>query len=57
MQVKQAVEELYDIEIIDINTMIYAGKKMRGTKRGYIEGKQKLLKAIVTLKEGQIIDL
>ncbi len=58
MQVKQAVEELYDIEIIDINTMIYAGKrKMRGTKRGYIEGKTKAFKkAIVTLKEGQIID-
>jgi large subunit ribosomal protein L23 len=57
-EVKQVVQELYDVEVVDINTMIYAGKKkVRGTKRGYIQGKtMSYKKAIVTLKEGQIID-
>ncbi|NLL28056.1 MAG: 50S ribosomal protein L23 [Bacteroidales bacterium] len=58
MQIKQAVESLYSVNVVEVNTMIYPGKrKFRGTRRGYIEGRTNAFKkAIVTLKEGEKID-
>ena len=57
-QIKNAVKELYDVEIDSVNTMIYGGRiKSRFTKTGVQSGKTKSYKkAIVTLKEGEIID-
>lgn len=57
-QVKAAIEALYDVEVVEVNTMRYAGKKRRRwTKTGVIEGKSPAFKkAIVTLKENQVID-
>lgn len=57
-QVKQAVEAAYDVDVVDVNTMRYKGKrKVRYTKAGAIVGKTAAYKkAIVTLKEGQSID-
>jgi len=57
-EIKQAVEELYNVNVVSINTSIYTGKKkMRGTKKGSIRGRTSAFKkAVVTLKEGQIID-
>ena len=58
IQIKKAVEDLYDVEVIAVNTMNYGGKaKARATKGGYIAGRTKAFKkAIVTLAEGQEID-
>lgn len=58
LEIKKAVEEMYDVEIVEVNTMQYAGKnKSRATKTGMIKGKTKSFKkAIVTLKEGEKID-
>lgn len=58
IQIKDAVEQLYDVEVEAVNTMIYAGKiKSRSTKAGLITGKTKAYKkAIVTVKEGDQID-
>jgi len=58
LEIKKAVEEMYDIEIVDVNTMQYAGKnRSRFTKTGVIKGRTKAFKkAIVTLKEGEKID-
>jgi len=58
LQIKKAIEELYGVEVIDVNTMIYSGKKkVRYTRTGFIVGKtNSFKKAIVTLKEGQTID-
>ncbi len=58
IQIKKAVEDLYDVEVVAVNTMNYSGKtKARGTKGGYIKGRTKAMKkAIVTLAEGQSID-
>ncbi len=58
IQIKQAVEKMYDVEVIAVNTMIYPGKsKSRATKSGYIPGRTSVYKkAIVTLAEGQSID-
>lgn len=57
-QIKSAIESIYDVNVISINTMRYAGKKRRRwTKKGVIEGKTPAFKkAIVTLKQDQVID-
>ena len=57
-QIKMAVEALYDVNVVEVNTMVYGGKvKSRYTKGGIITGKTKAFKkAIVTLEEGQSID-
>ncbi len=58
IQIKKAVEELYDVEVVAVNTMNYGGKaKARSTKAGYIAGRTNAFKkAIITLAEGQSID-
>ncbi len=58
VQIKKAIEELYDVDVVSVNTMNYGGKqKSRATKSGYIAGRTKAFKkAIITLAEGQSID-
>ena len=58
IQIKEALEKLYDVDIIAVNTMNYAGKKKtRYTKTGFQTGRKKSFKkAIVTVAEGQKID-
>ena len=57
-QIKDAVEELYDVKVVSVNTMNYEGKKKsRYTKSGVVTGRRAAFKkAIVTLKEGDTID-
>ena len=57
-QIKQAVEQMYNVTVVAVNTMKYDGKiKARMTKAGYIVGKKpSYKKAIVTLKDGDKID-
>lgn len=57
-QIKEAVEKMYDVEVVSVNTSIHNGKsKSRYTKGGLIQGRTPAYKkAIVTLKEGQVID-
>jgi len=58
LQIKDAVEKLYDVKVVAVNTMNYDGKrKSRYTKAGVITGRTaSFKKAIVTLKEGDTID-
>ena len=58
LQIKQAVEELYDVKVAEVNTMRYAGKrKQRYTKSGISVGRTSTYKkAVVTLAEGEVID-
>lgn len=58
LQIKQAVEDLYDVTVLKVNTMNYTGKNSsRFTKSGLISGRTNAFKkAIVTLEEGEIID-
>ncbi len=58
LQIKKAVEEMYGVNVLAVNTCIYAGKnKSRFTRTGVISGRSNSLKkAIVTLAEGDIID-
>jgi large subunit ribosomal protein L23 len=58
LEIKQAVEELYNVKVAEVNTMRYAGKrKQRYTKSGVTIGKtSSYKKAVVTLAEGEVID-
>jgi len=58
LEIKKAIEDMYSVTVVDVNTMNYSGKrKSRYTKSGVISGKQNSFKkAIVTLKDGEIID-
>ena len=58
LEIKKAVEDMYHVTVVDVNTMYYDGKrKSRYTKTGVVSGRQDAYKkAIVTLKEGETID-
>jgi len=58
IEIKKAIEAMFGISVLAVNTMVYAGKtKSRYTKAGYVQGrKDSFKKAIVTLKEGDNID-
>ena len=57
-QIKKAIENLYNVTVESVNTLVYGGKaKSRFTKGGVITGKTAAYKkAIVTLVEGDSID-
>ena len=58
LEIKKEVEEMYNVTVVDVNTVRYEGKRsQRYTKAGLIKGhKSAFKKAIVTLKEGEEID-
>lgn len=58
IQIKQAVESLYNVKVVAVNTILYSGKrKSRYTKAGIIQGQTNAYKkAIITLGEGDTID-
>ncbi|MDR2236005.1 MAG: 50S ribosomal protein L23 [Chryseobacterium sp.] len=59
IQIKKAVEEAYGVKVADVRTMIYAPKvSAKYTKKGLQVGKtNKLKKAVITLAEGEVIDI
>ena len=58
LQIAKAVEALYDVKVVKVNTLIAPAKKRnRYTKAGIISGRvPSYKKAIVTLAEGNTID-
>lgn len=58
LQIKAEIEATYNVNVVSVNTMKYAGKtKARYTKAGLVRGRSNAYKkAIVTLKEGEQID-
>ena len=58
IEIKKEIEALYNVTVTDVSTAVYLGKnKSRYTKAGLIRGKaNNFKKAIVTLKEGDVID-
>ena len=59
LEIKKAVEAMYGVTIIDVNTIVVPGKnKTRYTKKGFVQGqKSAYKKALVTVAEGETIDL
>lgn len=58
IEIRKAVEAMYNVKVEIVNTMKYSGKrKSRYTKAGLITGRESAFKkAIVTLREGDTID-
>ena len=58
IEIKKEIEAKYNVNVVSVNTMNYAGKrKSRYTKAGVIKGRTKAFKkAIVTLAPDNAID-
>ena len=58
LQIKKAIKDIYGVEVAEVNTMTYPGKKKsRYTKSGIISGQSSgYKKAIITLAKGETID-
>jgi large subunit ribosomal protein L23 len=54
-EIKAAVEALFEVKVVGVNTMVSKGKSKRWRGRPYTRSDTK--KAIVTLAEGQSIDV
>jgi large subunit ribosomal protein L23 len=58
VEIKKAVEQTYGVTVEAVNTMRYAGKLKRNRKTWQLDGKSAAFKkAVVTLKEGDVIDI
>lgn len=58
LEIKAAIEKMYGVKVAAVNTQQYVGKvKTRNTTRGVAVGRvNRNKKAIVTLKQGEVID-
>ncbi len=58
IEIKNAIEAAYKVDVVTVNTIRYDGKrKFRNTAKGVIEGRSAgYKKAIVKLKAGDTID-
>lgn len=58
VEIRKAVEELYNVNVVAVNTAVIPGKKKtRYTKTGLVKGmKPSYKKAVVTLAVGETID-
>ena len=55
VQIKQAIEQIFDVKVAKVNTMHVTGKIKR---MGRFQGRRaSWKKAIVTLREGEVINL
>ena len=55
LQIAQAVKAVFKVDVVDVRTMNYMGKRKR---LGRFEGQRSSWKkAVVTLKQGQTIDI
>ncbi|MBL1212970.1 MAG: 50S ribosomal protein L23 [Ignavibacteriae bacterium] len=59
IEIKRAIKEKFNVDAVDVNTIKYKGKlKTQLTRKGRFSGKTaQYKKAVVTLKEGQTIDI
>jgi len=59
IEIKNAVEDFFNVKVSEVNTIVVPAKaKSRFTKAGLVSGrKPSFKKAIVTLEEGETIDL
>ncbi len=59
IEIAKAIEKKFEVNVISVNTIRYKGKtKTQFTKKGRFTGKTpRFKKAIITIKEGQTLDL
>lgn len=58
VEIKKAVEAMYNVQVVDVNTIVVGPKnKQRYTKSGLLRGKTMAYKkAIITTKKDDVID-
>lgn len=58
IEIRNAVEDMYNVEVESVNTMVMPAKaKNRNTRSGIIKGRvSSYKKAVITLSEGEEID-
>jgi large subunit ribosomal protein L23 len=58
VEIRKAVEAMYNVSVVAVNTIITPGKvKVRGTRSGYQRGRvSPVKKAVVTVEQGDTID-
>lgn len=54
-QIKAAIENLFKVDVTGVNTMLIKGKTKRF--RGHLGRRNDVKKAIVTIKDGQSVDI
>lgn len=60
LEIKKAVEKMFNVHVVNVNTLTYGGGKSstKYTNRGIVEQPSKVWKkAIITVAEGETIDL
>lgn len=59
IEIAKAIKGKFNVDVVDVNTVTHKGKsKTQFTKKGRFTGKTpKFKKAMITLKEGQTIDI
>ncbi|MGD1843204.1 MAG: 50S ribosomal protein L23 [Thermonemataceae bacterium] len=59
LQIKEAVEQMYNVSVEAVNTVVYQGKtRTKYTKTKVLTGRRpSFKKAYVTVKEGEFIDV
>jgi large subunit ribosomal protein L23 len=60
LEIKKAVEKMFNVHVVNVNTLTYGGGKSstKFTNRGIVEQPSKVWKkAIITVAEGETIDL
>lgn len=59
IEIAKAIKEKFNVDVVSVNTVRHPGKsKTQFTKKGRFTGKTpKYKKAIITLKDGQTIDI
>lgn len=57
-QIKKAIQDMYGVSVVSVNTMRYGGKeKSRFSKTGVVRGRSSAFKkAIIALIDGDVID-
>lgn len=56
-QVRQAVEEIFGVRVLKVNTLVRKGKRMRNRRTGAFHARPTTKRAIVTLHGDDSIDL
>ncbi len=55
IEIRKAVEELFGVHVVDVNTMVQRGKRKRVGR--FLGRKPRCKKAVVTLKQGEMLEL
>jgi len=56
-EIKQAVESIFEVKVLKVNTMNRKGKRKRNRRNGTFGQRSDTKRAMVTLAEGDEIDL